>query len=49
MLPPEPQVIEHRQTVTLVANQYLMEEVKQQTELLKLISNKLAYIVEQLS
>ena len=45
----QPQIIEHRQSVTLMANHYLMEEVKKQTELLTVISNKLLYIVEQLS
>lgn len=37
------------QSVTIVANHYMAEELRKQTELLKLISNKLAYIVEQLS
>lgn len=46
---PVPQVIEHRQTVTVQATHYMMEEMKKQTELLKLISNKLAFIVEQLA
>ena len=46
---PVPQVIEHRQTVTVQATHFLMEELKQQNELLKAISNKLAFIVEQLS
>ena len=46
---PESQVVEHRQTVTIVANHYMAEEMRKQTELLQLISNKLAYIVEQLS
>ena len=43
------QVVEHRQNVTIVANQYMAEQLKLQTELLTIISNKLAYIVEQLS
>lgn len=46
---PAPQVIEHRQTVTVQATHYMMEELKQQNELLKIISNKLAFIVEQLA
>lgn len=46
---PAPQVIEHRQTVTVQATHYMMEELKQQNELLKSISNKLAFIVEQLA
>ena len=46
---PAPQVVEHRQTVTVQATHYMMEELKQQNELLKSISNKLAFIVEQLA
>lgn len=46
---PVPQVIEHRQTVTVQATHFMMEELKQQNELLRAISNKLAYIVEQLT
>ena len=42
-------VIEHRQTVMVQATHYMMEELKQQNELLKLISNKLSFIVDQLS
>lgn len=44
----EPQVIEHRQSVTLVANHYMAEQLQKQTELLTLISNKLAFIVDEL-
>ena len=49
-LPPEPapQVVEHRQTVTIQATNYMMEEMRKTTELLTVISNKLAYIVEDL-
>lgn len=47
--PVQPQVIEHRQTVTVQATHFMMEEMRQQNELLKAISNKLAYIVEQLT
>lgn len=47
--PVQPQVIEHRQSVTIVANHYMAEQLQKQTELLTLISNKLAYIVEQLA
>ena len=43
-----PQVVEHRQTVTLVANHYMAEEMKKQTELLTLINNKLTLIAEDL-
>ena len=36
-------------TVTLVANHYLMEELRKQTELLRTISAKLAWLMEELS
>ena len=47
---PEPvqQVIEHRQTVTVQATHYMMEEMKKTNELLTVISRKLAYIVDDL-
>lgn len=45
----EVQIVEHRQSITLVANQYMMEEMRKQTELLKTISAKLAFIVEELT
>ena len=47
---PEPvaHVVEHKQTVTIQATHYMMEEMRKTNELLALISNKLAYIVEQL-
>lgn len=44
-----PQVVEHKQTVTVQATWAMMEEMKKTNELLKLISNKLVYIVEQLT
>jgi hypothetical protein len=44
-----PQVVEHRQSVTVIANHYMMEQLQEQTRLLTLISNKLAFIVEQLT
>ena len=49
-LPPEPapQVVEHRQTVTIQATHYMMEEMRKTNELLATISNKLAYIVDDL-
>ena len=40
--------VEHHQTITLIANQYLAEEIKKQTELLSLINNKLTLIAEDL-
>lgn len=43
------QVVEHRQTVTIQATHYMMEEMKKTNELLTLISNKLAFIVEELT
>lgn len=36
-------------SVTLLANHYLMEEIRKQTELLKTISAKLAFIVDELT
>jgi DNA-binding MurR/RpiR family transcriptional regulator len=44
----QPQVIEHRQTVQVVATHYMMEELKAQTELLKLIASKLTCIIDDL-
>lgn len=44
-----PQVVEHRQSVTVIANHYMMEQLQEQTRLLTLISNKLAFIVDQLT
>ena len=41
-----PQTIEYH--VTLVANQYMAEQLKKQTELLTLINNKLTLIAEDL-
>jgi len=46
---PVTQIVEHRQTVQITATHYMMEELKKQNELLTIISNKLAYIVEQLA
>lgn len=45
---PAPQVIEHRQTVTIQATHYMMQEMQKTNELLAQISAKLAYIVEDL-
>ena len=42
----EPQVVEHR--ITLVANQYMTEQLQKQTELLTLINNKLTLMCEEL-
>ena len=41
-------VVEHHQTVTVQATHYMETELRTQTELLKTISNKLAYILETL-
>lgn len=46
---PQVQVVEHRQTVTIQATHYMMEEMKKTNELLTLISNKLAFIVDELT
>lgn len=45
---PATQVIEHRQTVTVQATWAMMQEMQKTNELLKLISNKLAFIVDEL-
>jgi hypothetical protein len=45
----EQNVVEHRQTVTIQATHYMMEEMKKTNELLKLISSKLAFIVDELT
>lgn len=45
---PQTQVVEHRQSVTIVANHYMAEQLQKQTELLTLISNKMAYIMEMM-
>lgn len=45
---PVPQVVEYRQNVTIQATHYMMEELRKTNELLTLISNKLAFIVDEL-
>lgn len=45
---PVPQVIEHRQTVTIQATHYMMQELQKMNETLSLISRKLAFIVDDL-
>ena len=47
--PAQPQVVEHRQTVTIQATHYMMQEMKRTNELLELISRKLTFFVDQLS
>ncbi len=47
--PTQPQVVEHRQTVTIQATHYMMQEMKKTNELLELISRKLTFIVDQLN
>ena len=42
------QIIEHRQSVTLVANHYMAEQLQKHTELLTIISNKLGAIIDDL-
>ena len=43
-----PQIVEHRQTVTVQATWQMTQEMQKTNELLKQISNKLAYIVDEL-
>lgn len=43
------QVVEHRQTVTVQATHYMEQQLRTMNETLKLISNKLAFIVEELT
>lgn len=45
---PAAQVIEHRQTVTVQATWQMTQEMQKTNELLKQISNKLAFIVDEL-
>ena len=48
---PTPQEVihKHEQSVTVIANHYMAEQLQKQTELLTLISNKLAFIVDELT
>jgi len=43
-----PQIIEHRQNVTIQATHYMMEKMKKTNELLTLINNKLGAIIDDL-
>lgn len=43
-----PQIVEHRQTVTVQATWQMTQEMQKTNELLKQISNKLAFIVDEL-
>ena len=43
------QVIEHKQSITIQATHYMMTELQKTNEYLKLISNKLAFIVDELT
>ena len=45
---PKQQVIEHRQSVTIQATHYMMTEMQKTNDLLKMISAKLAFIVDEL-
>lgn len=45
---PPKQIVEYRQSVTIQATHYMEAELKKHTELLTLISNKLAAIIEDL-
>lgn len=42
------QVVEHRQSITIQATHYMMQELQTVNEQLKLLNNKLAFIVEKL-
>ena len=44
-----PHVVEHRQNVTIQATHYMEQELRKTNELLTSISNKLAFIVEELT
>jgi len=46
--PANPQVVEYRQNVTIQATHYMMQKLEETNSLLKLISNKLAFIVDEL-
>ena len=46
--PAAPQVVEQRNTITIQATHYMMQKLEETNNLLKLISNKLAYIVDDL-
>lgn len=46
---PVTQIVEHRQSIEIQATHYMTTELKEIKELLKLMSNKLAFIVEKLS
>ena len=44
----EPQTVEQKQTIVVQASHYMLEEQKKTNELLTLISNKLAFIIDEL-
>ena len=46
---PPVQVVEHRQSVTIQATHFMMQEMQETNKLLKEISNKVAFLVEQLA
>ena len=43
------QTVEHKHSVTIQATHYMESELKKQTELLTMISNKIAFIVDELT
>ena len=45
---PQKEVVEYRQNVTIQATHYMQKELEKTNELLTLISNKLAFIVDEL-
>lgn len=44
----QPEAVEHRQTVIVQASHYMLKEQQKTNELLTAISNKLAFIVDEL-
>ena len=45
---PPVQVVEHKQTITMVANHYMMEQLQMQTRMLTLLNNKMTLLCEAL-
>ena len=43
------QIVEHKQTITIQATHYMMQEMQKTNELLTVLSNKLAFIVDELT
>lgn len=45
---PKEQIVKHEQTITIQATHFMMQELQETNKILKLISNKLAMICEDL-